>query len=121
MTNIGTIPDSSFITVKIGTESIGKLDENFLERLKPGDVFVLGGNTYRYKFARGQVAQVESAAQVSPTVPSWISEMLPLSFDLAMEIGKFRRLMLEKFNHGMNKKDVIEFIHSYLYVDKNSA
>jgi len=121
MTNIGTIPDSSFITVKIGTESIGKLDENFLERLKPGDVFVLGGNTYRYKFARGQVAQVESAAQVSPTVPSWISEMLPLSFDLAMEIGKFRRLMLEKFNHGMNKKDIIEFIHSYLYVDKNSA
>src|SRR3989344_9384847 len=43
MTNIRTIPDESFVKVKLqGTEAIvGMIDEGFVERLKPGDVFVL--------------------------------------------------------------------------------
>lgn len=121
MTNIGTIPDESYITVKIGDKKIGKLDENFLERMKPGDVFVLGGSTYRYKFARGMTAQVQSSAGSQPTVPRWVSEMLPLSFDLAMEIGKFKRLMHEKFSYQMSKEDIKEFINNYLYVDEYGA
>lgn len=121
MTNLGTIPDESFVTVKVGTQIIGKLDEGFVERLKPGDVFVLGGETYRYKFSRGMVIQVDTSVNRPPTVPRWVSESLPLSFDLAMEIGKFRRLMLEKFNAKIMKKEIIDFIHDYLYVDKNAA
>lgn len=121
MTNIGTIPDESFITVKVGETPIGHLDESFLERLKPNDIFVLGGQTYQFKFARGMVAQVTAAAHRTPTVPSWASEMLPLSFDLAIEIGRFRRLMVEKLVMQMEKKDITEFILSYLYVDSNAA
>ena len=45
MTNIGTIPEESFITVvaqKDGNEQkIGVIDEGFLEKMKYGDVFVL--------------------------------------------------------------------------------
>ncbi|MEK9185091.1 MAG: helicase-related protein, partial [Patescibacteria group bacterium] len=45
LTNIGTIPEESFITVKIAPdgEQVGHIDEGFLERMKKGDVFVLGG------------------------------------------------------------------------------
>jgi Lhr-like helicase len=121
MTNIGTIPDESFITVKIGDQIIGMLDEGFLERMRPGDVFVLGGNTYQFKFSRGMVAQVSASASRPPTVPSWFSEMLPLSFDLSMEIQKFRMLMEDKFKHRISKKEIIKFINTYLYVDNNSA
>lgn len=121
MTNIGTIPDESFITVKIGDQVIGTLDEGFLERMKPGDIFVLGGATYQFRFSRGMVAQVASAVGRSPTVPSWVSEMLPLSFDLAMEIGRFRRLMQERIATKESKADVIKFINEYLYVDENAA
>jgi len=121
MTNIGTIPDESFITVKIGNQIIGMLDEGFLERMRPGDVFVLGGNTYQFKFSRGMVAQVSASASRPPTVPSWFSEMLPLSFDLSMEIQKFRMLMEDKFKHRISKKEIIKFINTYLYVDNNSA
>ena len=120
MTNIGTIPDETFITVKIGEQSIGHLDENFLEKMKRGDVFTLGGNTYEFQFSRGMVAQVKASPGRTPTIPNWVSEMLPLSFDLALEIGKFRRLMEEKFKNK-NKKEILEFIDSYLYVDKNAA
>ncbi len=121
MTNIGTIPDETFVTVKVGEQTIGKLDEAFVERLKPGDVFVLGGDTYEFRFSRGMVAQVSASATRPPTVPSWVSEMLPLSFDLALEIGKFRRLMLEKFASRVSREEIISFIHKYLYVDSRAA
>ena len=121
MTNIGTIPDESFITVKIGEQTIGKLDESFVEKLKPGDVFVLGGSTYTFRFSRGMVAQVSASTQRPPTVPRWFSEMLPLSFDLANEIGRFRKLMNEKFCLGKNKKEIIDFILEFLYVDSYAA
>jgi len=120
-TNIGTIPDESFVRVKIGTERVGKIDEGFLERLKRGDVFVLGGRTYQFLYVRGQTLQVRAVPGRLPTVPSWFSEQLPLSFDLAMEIGRFRRLMEERLRKGEAKKETIRFIHDYLYVDKNSA
>ncbi len=121
MSNIGTIPDQSGVIVKEGEKKIGMIDEGFLERLKPRDIFVLGGNTYRFKFSRGMVAQVDRCYESPPTVPSWVSEMLPLSFDLAMEIGKFRRLMAEKFEGKKTKEEIIAFIKEYLYVDENAT
>jgi ATP-dependent Lhr-like helicase len=121
MTNLGTIPDESFITVKVGKKVIGKLDEGFLERLRRGDVFVLGGQKYEFKYARGMTAQVNASVYRPPTIPSWISESLPLSFDLADDIGLFRKLMEEHFKKGESKKEILKFINNYLYVDKNSA
>ncbi|MFW6383103.1 MAG: ATP-dependent helicase [Nanoarchaeota archaeon] len=120
MTNIGTIPDQTGVQVKQGNMVVGTIDEGFLERLRPGDVFVLGGNRYIFRHSRGMVAQVQPTVDRPPTVPSWVSEMLPLSFDLAKDIGKFRRLMEEKFK-GQSKKQIIDFINQYLYLDKNSA
>ncbi len=121
MTNIGTIPEETSVSVKIGEQIIGSIDEAFLEKLKKGDIFVLGGDTYRFNFARGMTAQVESVIGRKPTVPSWFSEMLPLSFDLANEIGRFRKLMEEKLKSHELKQDVIKFINEFLYVDDNAA
>ncbi len=116
--NIGTIPEESYITVKVGNVTIGKIDEAFLERLKKGDMFVLGGKIYRFNFARGMVAQV-SPSDGPPTVPAWFSEQLPLSFGLAMDIQRFRRLMEERMSKP--KKEVLEFLRGYLYVDENAV
>jgi len=120
-TNIGTIPDESFVLVKVGEQVVGKIDEGFLMRLKRGDIFVLGGNTYRYEFSRGMVAQVTAAPGKVPTIPSWFSDMLPLNFDLAMSIQKFRRLMEEKFNRYKSKSEILDFIKEYLYMDGPAA
>jgi ATP-dependent helicase Lhr and Lhr-like helicase len=117
MTNIGTIPDESSVMVKVGEQVVGTIDEAFLEKLKKGDVFVLGGDRYMFKYARGMVASVQSATGMAPTVPSWFSETLPLSFDLASEIQRFRRLMKEHFENKSSKKEILDFIDKYLYVD----
>ena len=121
MTNIGTIPEESYIIVKVGEQIIGHVDEAFLERLHRGDVFVLGGEKYEFLYAKGMVACVNASVYRPPTIPSWFSEMLPLSFDLALEIGRFRKLMNDMFCANKSKKEILEFINSYLYVDKNSS
>ncbi|NOZ80142.1 MAG: ATP-dependent helicase [DPANN group archaeon] len=121
MTNIGTIPDETRVRVKIGDRLIGTLDEGFLERLHRGDVFVLGGASYEFRFSRGMTIQVVASAGRPPTIPAWFSEMLPLSFDLAQDIGKFRKLMDAKLKAEEPEEEIVRFIHSYLRVDDNGA
>ncbi|MDD5112277.1 MAG: ATP-dependent helicase, partial [Candidatus Altiarchaeota archaeon] len=117
-TNIGTIPEESYITVKTGEHSVGKIDEGFLERMKQGDIFVLGGKTYRLNYCRGMTCQVTACAG-PPTVPSWFSEQLPLSFGLALDIQKFRRFMEERIDKP--EQEVKDFIRGYLYLDENAV
>lgn len=123
MTNIGTIPSESFMSVEIGMgdrrgQVVGKIDESFLERMKRGDVFVLGGQKYQFLFSRGMKAYVRADVSKSPNIPSWFSEMLPLSFDVALEINRFRGLIKERLK---NKKDCIKFIEGYVYCKEHIA
>ena len=125
MTNIGTIPEESFINIVVsagehGGEKVGMIDEGFLERLKPRDVFVLGGHRYEFLYTRGMNAYVKASVQRQPTIPSWFSEMLPLSFDLALEIGKFRSLIEEKMKKE-SPGEIKEFIQKYVYCSEKVA
>jgi len=123
MTNVGTIPEESFVTVKItpSGEKIGVIDESFLEKMKRGDVFVLGGKKYSYHFTKGMNLYVKPELSRSPTIPSWFSEMLPLSFESALEIGCFRKLMKKSFEKKKNKGEIIELIKKQLYIDESIA
>ncbi len=95
MTNIGTIPDSFSCDVftRSGEEWVGQLDESYLDTLESGDVFVLGGQRYEYRYRRGSKVYVDPTS-ARPNVPSWFSERLPLSYDLGREILRFRRELL---------------------------
>lgn len=121
MTNLGTIPEEARITVKVNGHIIGYLDEMFTEQMKPGDVFVLGGQTYLFRYMRNTVANVAVSIGRPPTIPSWASETLPLSFDLARAIAHFRSLMKDRFKANDSKTDILAFIKEYLYVDDNAA
>ena len=127
MTNVGTIPEESYVEVKLAPsgEHLGVIDENFLSRMKKNDVFVLGGKKYIYRYTKGMNLYVNSAEHRSPTIPSWFSEMLPLSFETALEINKFREIMNEKFKSKKSgdesKDEIIKFITEHLYIEKNIA
>lgn len=56
--------------VKRDGETVGKIEEDFMERLKKGDTFVLGGQTYRFNYGKGMTINV-SPANGPPTIPSW--------------------------------------------------
>jgi ATP-dependent Lhr-like helicase len=101
MTNIGTIPDSFSCNVhtRESEEWVGQLDEEYLDTIDPGDVFVLGGSHYAYRYRRGSKVYVDPTSK-RPTVPSWYAERLPLSYDLGREILSFQRALLTRLEQG---------------------
>ncbi|WP_415382269.1 ATP-dependent helicase [Halosimplex sp. TS25] len=101
MTNIGTIPDSFTCDVftRSGDDWVGQLDESYLDTLDSGDVFVLGGDRFEYRYRRGSKVYADRT-NARPTVPSWFSERLPLSYDLGREILAFQRDLLDRLDRG---------------------
>ena len=101
MTNIGTIPDSfTCDVITRGTDEwVGDLDESYLDGMEKGDVFVLGGSRYEFKYRRGSKVYVDPTSE-SPTVPSWFSERLPLSYDLGRQILEFKREAVDRIQRG---------------------
>ncbi|MDT3435404.1 ATP-dependent helicase [Haloarcula sp. 1CSR25-25] len=119
MTNIGTIPDS--FTCDVVTRSddswVGQLDESYLDTLEKGDVFVLGGDNFEYRYRRGSKVYVDRTA-ARPTVPSWFSERLPLSYDLGREILDFQGQLLDRLADG-GMSEVRNWLRTFP-VDENS-
>jgi ATP-dependent Lhr-like helicase len=105
--NTGTIPDESSAPVFMpNNKFIGKLEEGFIERLVSGDIFVLGGRAYEFISARGSKVFVNPAVGKKPTIPAWFSEMLPLPYESARDIERFRWEAL-----SMGEKELAEKYH----------
>ncbi|MEM3229026.1 MAG: ATP-dependent helicase [Fervidicoccaceae archaeon] len=121
--NQGTIPDEAKMRVYLkGKFYIGDLDEGFVQILSPGDVFVLGGKTYKFKKMKGNRIYVEDAKGERPTVPSWYSEMLPLAFDSALLVGEFRRRVAEALEkNGMDVERAAALVSEEMDVDLDAA
>ncbi len=119
--NVGTIPEEIAIKVMLDKGVyVGKVDEDFIEKLLPGDIFVLGGKTYAFKHAHGMICYVERADSKRPTVPMWFSEQLPLSYELGLEIQRFRGEMKRKLE-TMDRASAIASIQNELSIDENTS
>ncbi len=116
-TNIGTIPDDFSVDVKTRGEKkwMGKLDEQYLDTLEKGDVFVLGGERLTYRYRRGSQVYVDKT-NAKPNVPSWYSERLPLSYDLGKNILKFKDAAIQKYFED----NLLDWLKK-MPVDTNSA
>lgn len=101
MQNVGTIPDSFSCDVLLRETSdwVGSLDEDYLDTLDPGDVFVLGGERFTFRYRRGSKVYVDPTTD-RPTVPSWFSERLPLSYDLGRAIARFQGEIVDRLQRG---------------------
>jgi len=124
-TNIGTIPEESmaqiFLTDGKSQTFLGAVDEDFLEGMKAGDRFVLGGRVYEYQYSRGMKGYVTAAYERLPTIPSWFSEMLPLSFDLAMKINDFRWEMRELLKQKVAREEIVAHLVEKYNMEKRAA
>ena len=102
--NVGTIPEDMSLKVYSGRRRIGLLEEEFVEHLDIGDIFVLAGKTFKYLGSKGDRVYVEPADGLKPTVPTWISELLPLSFDLGEAISRYRWILYKMISSGHRDK-----------------
>lgn len=119
--NLGIIPDESKVKVfTLDGRYVGDLEEEFVEYLTQGDLFILGGRVYEFIRSRGFMAIVKHADGQRPTVPSWFSEMLPLSFNSAIEIGRFRREISEMLD-TKSPEDVVEYLVREYKLQRHAA
>ena len=119
--NMGTIPDEAdYLVIDNEGKRLGTLSEKFVERLRKGDVFVLGARSYEVISIRSGRVVVRDATGKRPTVPSWVGEMLPRSFDLSVEVGKFREFVEESIRKNGEKR-TIEILMKEYYLDYKGA
>ncbi len=100
--NVGTIVESPMVKVRlvgrrgatgragskplVGGRVVGEIDEWFAGELKPGDAFVLGGETLRLEGFRDNEVFVSRATAKDPIVPSYPGGRFPLSTHLAKRV-----------------------------------
>ena len=62
---------------------IGAMEESFISRLKPGDVFTFGGRALELVRVRDMTAYVKRATSSRGAMPQWAGSRMPLSSELA--------------------------------------
>ncbi len=119
--NLGTIPDEAdYTVVDVEGKRLGDLSEKFVEKLQKGDVFVLGARSYEVMKISSSKVIVRDATGKRPTVPSWAGEMLPRSFDLSLEVGRFREFVKNSIeNRG--EEGTIEILMQDYFLDRKGA
>lgn len=113
----GAIPDVSDYDVYQDTSKIGTLDEGFVERIRPGDVFILGSQAWQMTGLDKKKVLVQRVSGVPPTIPYWEGLRPSRTFDLGLLVGKFRR-ELEKRIHT---EDLEQWVQSTYLLDKDGA
>jgi len=99
--NVGTIAGGASVRIKPRGASapIGTVEEDFLEQLRPGDRFLLGGRVWAFMYAQGMTAFVAPATG-RPSVPRWASEILPATPGVAWGVGAMRARLRDAFVIG---------------------
>ncbi len=83
--SIGTITaDTSMFVAWLATSArLGQIEEGFIARMKPGDVFVFGGRVLELVRVRDMTAFVKKATKKHGLVPTWQGSRFALTSELA--------------------------------------
>ena len=87
--HIGTIVSDPMLKVKfVSGGFIGVIEEWFIARLQPGDVFTLAGRTVEFVMVKEMTALVRKSNAKKSIIPSWQGGRVPLSANLGCMLRK---------------------------------
>jgi len=94
--HIGTIVSDAMMKVKFMSGGyVGVIEEYFISRLQPGDVFTLAGRNLEYIMIKDMTALVKKSNSKKSIVPSWQGGRMPLSANLGLMLRrKFNEIPL---------------------------
>lgn len=100
--HIGTIVSDAMLKVKLLNGGfVGMIEEWFISRLEPGDVFTLAGRNLELVMIKDMSVMVRKSSSKKSIVPSWMGGRMSLTANL----GKILR---ETFNKALIEEDEVE-------------
>ena len=117
--HIGTIVSDSMMKVKfLSGGYVGVIEEYFISRLNPGDVFTLAGRNLEFVMIRDMTAIVKKSSAKKGIVPSWNGGRMPLSANLGRMLRKkFNEVygLLDNQTHRPEKTDIELYVLKPLF------
>ena len=115
--HIGTIVSDAMMKVKfLSGGYIGVIEEWFIARLSPGDVFTLSGRTLEYVAIKDMTAMVRKSNSKKSIIPSWQGGRMPLSANLGMMLRQ--KLDEASDENNTNKAEEINVLAPLLDLQK---
>ncbi|MBP2463358.1 MULTISPECIES: ligase-associated DNA damage response DEXH box helicase [unclassified Rhizobium] len=95
--NLGTIVEATELSVRLvkrnakgavgrGGMTLGKVEEQFLEQLAPGDTFLFAGKVLRFETIRENECLVSNTYSADPMIPTYAGAKFPLTTYLADQV-----------------------------------
>jgi ATP-dependent helicase Lhr and Lhr-like helicase len=100
ITSGGTISDRGYYGVYLedGKTKVGEVDEEFVYESRSGDTFILGSSVWRIAEITPNTLSVIPAPGQPGRMPFWRGEGIGRSYELAGDLGGFRREMNERLD-----------------------
>jgi ATP-dependent Lhr-like helicase len=116
--SIGTIVGDTSIMVKYVTgKFLGTIEEYFISRLNPGDVFWFAGRNLELVRIKDMEAQVRKTKKKSGRVPSWQGGRMPLSSQLSEMI----RIKIDEAAQGAETDEEMIFIRPLMKLQQTRS
>ena len=101
--HIGTIVSDAMVKVKFMSGGfLGVIEESFISKLNPGDVFTLAGRNLEYIMIKDMAVLVKKSNSKKSIVPSWMGGRMPLSSNLGFML---RKKLADAATGNFTKKD----------------
>jgi ATP-dependent Lhr-like helicase len=102
--SIGTITSELSLRVSwLSGGSLGTIEEGFISRLKPGNVFWFAGRSVEFIKVKEMTAYVKKSNAKKGIIPSWAGGRMPLSSQLSAVF----RDKLDEVAHGVEKDEEV--------------
>lgn len=102
--SIGTITSELSLRVSwLSGGSLGTIEEGFISKLKPGNVFWFAGRSLEFIKVKEMTAFVKKSTKNKGIIPSWAGGRMPLSSQLAAVF----RDKLDEVAHGVEKDEEV--------------
>jgi ATP-dependent Lhr-like helicase len=87
--HIGTIVSDAMLKVKfLSGGYVGVIEEYFISKLKPGDVFTLAGRNMEFLMIKDMTVLVKKSTAKKSLVPSWMGGRMSLTANLGLMLRK---------------------------------
>ncbi len=108
---IGTIVSDAMLTVKfVRGGRLGSIEESFISKLAPGDVFWFAGRSLELVRIKDMVVQVKASQEKTGKIPAWQGGRMPLSSNLSSAL----RYKLNEAISGKTSDIELDFIQPLL-------